>query len=87
MKSFTYVLPRTLDEASLAAKKPGALLKAAGIDVVDRQKERKHGSQEIVNLLPMKRDLSRIDEAQGCITIGALATLALAGLGTRRRRR
>ena len=76
MKSFTYVLPRTLDEASLAAKKPGALLKAAGIDVVDRQKERKHGSQEIVNLLPMKRDLSRIDEAQGGITIGALATLA-----------
>jgi len=76
MKSFTYVLPRTLDEASLAAKKPGALLKAAGIDVVDRQKERKHGSHEIVNLLPMKRDLSRIDDAEGGITIGALATLA-----------
>ena len=76
MRPFSYVVPKTLDEASTAAKKPGALLKAAGIDVVDRMKERKHDAKELVSLLPLKDRLAQIANDGGGVRIGALATLA-----------
>ena len=76
MKPFTYVLPHSLAEAEAAAKRPGAVLKAAGIDLVDRMKERVALPAEVVNLLPLQKDLSGLagDAAQG-LTIGALTTL------------
>jgi|KBSSwiStaDraftv2_1062776.scaffolds.fasta_scaffold300943_2 xanthine dehydrogenase YagS FAD-binding subunit len=76
MKPFTYVLPHSLAEAEAAAKRPGAVLKAAGIDLVDRMKERVATPAEVVNLLPLQKDLSGLagDAAQG-LTIGALTTL------------
>jgi xanthine dehydrogenase YagS FAD-binding subunit len=77
MKEFTYVLPRSLPEAEAAAKKPGATLKAAGIDLVDRMKERQFQPTEVVNLLLLQPDLGGITaDADGSMRIGALATLA-----------
>ncbi len=76
MRPFSYIVPRTLSEASIAAKKPGALLKAAGIDVVDRMKERKHDATELVSLLPLKDRLATIASDGLGVRIGALATLA-----------
>ena len=76
MKPFTYVLPHTLAEATAAAKKKGAVLKAAGIDLVDRLKERVEAPAEVVNLLPLKSELSGIaTDADGSLRIGALTTL------------
>lgn len=76
MKSFSYVLPHNLDEANKAAKKPGALIKAAGIDVVDLLKERRIAPKELVNLLPLADQLAGIaPEADGGLRIGALTTL------------
>jgi xanthine dehydrogenase YagS FAD-binding subunit len=76
MKPFTYVLPHTVAEASAAAAKQGARLKAAGIDLVDRLKERIETPSEIVNLLPLKRELAGTAPANdGSIRIGALTTL------------
>lgn len=75
MKPFTYVLPHTLAEAQEAAARPGAMLKAAGIDVVDRLKERVDAPSEVVNLLPLRGELSGIASEQGSLRIGALTTL------------
>lgn len=76
MKPFTYVLPRDLAEAETAAQKPGAVLKAAGIDLVDRMKERILTPAEVVNLLPLHRELAGIaGEADGGLRLGALTTL------------
>lgn len=76
MNEFTYVLPRSLEEAETAAKKPAATLKAAGIDLVDRMKERQFRPTEVVSLLPLQKDLGGITtEADSSIRIGALATL------------
>lgn len=76
MKPFTYVVPSTLKEAEEAAKKPDTVLKAAGIDLVDRMKERLQTPAEIVNLLPLVDDLAGIAaSADGELRIGALTTL------------
>ena len=76
MKPFTYVLPHTLAEAGEAAKKPESILKGAGIDLVDRMKERLQTPAEIVNLLPLQKELAGIAvEANGELRIGALTTL------------
>lgn len=76
MKPFTYVLPHTLAEAGEAAKKPDSILKGAGIDLVDRMKERLQTPAEIVNLLPLQKELAGITvEANGELRIGALTTL------------
>lgn len=77
MKPFTYVLPRSLAEAEAAAKAPDTLLKGAGIDLVDRLKERLLTPARVVNLLPLQKELSTIAlDADGSLRIGALATLA-----------
>lgn len=76
MKPFTYVLPHTLAEATEAAQKKGAVLKGAGIDLVDRLKERIDTPAEIVNLLPLKKELSGLStDTDGSLRIGALTTL------------
>jgi xanthine dehydrogenase YagS FAD-binding subunit len=76
MKPFTYVVPRTLEEAAAAAKQPDTILKGAGIDVVDRMKERLQTPAQVVNLLPLKDTMAGIAvEADGSLRIGALTTL------------
>ena len=76
MKPFTYVVPKSLDEAKEAAAQPDAIVKGAGLDIVDRMKERLQTPQSIVNLLPLKSELAGIaTEENGDVRIGALTTL------------
>lgn len=76
MKPFTYVVPKNLAEAKEAAALPDTILKAAGLDIVDRMKERLQTPANIVNLLPLKDELKGISvAADGSIQIGALTTL------------
>ncbi|MCA8965200.1 MAG: FAD binding domain-containing protein [Planctomycetes bacterium] len=95
MKPFTYVVPHSLAEAAEAAAQPDTIVKGAGIDLVDRMKERLVTPAQIVNLLPLAKDLAGVSVAgNGEVTIGAATTLtqleqnaalanpALAGLRT-----
>ncbi len=76
MKPFTYVVPQSLAEACEASQKPNTLLKGAGIDLIDRMKERLQTPEQIVNLLPLKDELAGVAvEANGELRIGALTTL------------
>jgi xanthine dehydrogenase YagS FAD-binding subunit len=77
MKPFTYVLPQTLAEASAAAKQPDTVLKGAGIDLIDRMKERLQTPAQVVNLLPLHKEMAGVAvAADGSVTIGAGTTLA-----------
>ena len=75
MKNFDYVQARTADEAATAALQPGAVLKGAGIDLLERVKEGVTKPSALVNLLGVK-DLAGIKQEGDRIRIGALATLA-----------
>ena len=76
MKPFTYVVPENLEQALDAAKQPDTVLKGAGIDLVDRMKERLQTPARVVNLLPLKADLAGIaSEDGGALRIGAATTL------------
>src|SRR5436190_11481949 len=76
MKPFTYVLPKSLAEAGAAGKETDTVLKGAGIDLVDRMKERLQTPARVVNLLPLTADLAGVSaEADGSVRIGALTTL------------
>lgn len=76
MKPFTYVLPKTLAEASEAGKQPDTVLKGAGIDLIDRMKERLQTPTHVVNLLPLHKELGAITAAaDGSVRLGAGATL------------
>ena len=76
MKPFTYVLPATLAEAATAAAAERTVLKAAGIDLVDRMKERLQTPERVVNLLPLKDELAGVAaDGAGELRIGALTTL------------
>jgi xanthine dehydrogenase YagS FAD-binding subunit len=76
MRPFTYVVPETLAQAADAAKQPDTVLKGAGIDLVDRMKERLQTPAAVVNLLPLQRELAGLTiDADGALTIGAATTL------------
>lgn len=76
MKPFTYIVPKSLAEAAAAGKQADTIFKAAGIDVVDRMKERLVTPQQVVNLLPLKDELAGVAvDAQGELRIGASTTL------------
>jgi xanthine dehydrogenase YagS FAD-binding subunit len=77
MKPFTYVVPTSLAEAATAGKQPDTLLKGAGIDLIDRMKERLQTPAQVVNLLPLKDELAGIAvEPNGELRIGALTTIS-----------
>ncbi len=77
MKPFTYVVPKTLGEACGAADQPDTVLKGAGIDLIDRMKERLQTPANVVNLLPLRADLAGIaTSAAGELRLGAMTTLA-----------
>lgn len=76
MKPFTYVLPKTLAEATTEGARPDTVLKGAGIDLVDRMKERLQTPTHVVNLLPLRAELAGVAvDAAGELRIGALTTL------------
>ncbi|MCA8974226.1 MAG: FAD binding domain-containing protein [Planctomycetes bacterium] len=76
MREFTYVIPHSLQEAAAAAARPDTIVKAAGLDLVDRMKERLVTPKEVVNLLPLGRELAGVTvEADGGLSIGAMTTL------------
>jgi xanthine dehydrogenase YagS FAD-binding subunit len=77
MKPFTYVVPKSLQDASDEAKKPNTLLKGAGVDLIDRMKERLQTPERIVNLLPLKDELAGVAvDSNGELRLGALTTLS-----------
>ena len=77
MRNFAYVLPESIDQAQMAAKEKGAVIKAGGIDLLDLMKGDIIQPDKLVNLLTIKgpalREISRKDDG---LHIGALATLA-----------
>ena len=76
MKPFTYIVPGKLAEAAAAAAQPDTVLKGAGIDLVDRMKERLQTPANVVHLLPLKDELAGIAaQADGSLRIGATTTL------------
>jgi xanthine dehydrogenase YagS FAD-binding subunit len=77
MKSFAYVLPESVDQASLEAMKKGAILKAGGVDLLDLMKGNIIAPERLVNLshvrTPALREIALKDDG---LHIGALVTLA-----------
>jgi xanthine dehydrogenase YagS FAD-binding subunit len=77
MRNFAYVLPDSLEQASLAALEKGSLLKAGGVDVLDLMKGDIIQPERLVNLLTIKtpsmREIALKDDG---LHIGALVTLA-----------
>ncbi len=75
-----FELIRVEDLASAAREgkaNPDGVFKAAGIDLLDRMKERQFQPKALVDLLGMRKDLAGIQvAADGSVSIGALTTLA-----------
>lgn len=81
MNRFAYLVPQSFEAAAklLAGLPPrsSVLVKAGGIDVLDRLKERIDTPQQVLNLLALRGEAARIGAtAGGVVEIGALATLA-----------
>jgi xanthine dehydrogenase YagS FAD-binding subunit len=77
MKAFEFLRPRTLQAAAAAMRdSEGALLKAGGIDVIERMKERLDEPERIVGLVDVGDEARAIRVDGDRISVGALATLA-----------
>lgn len=77
MKAFAYIRPRDTEQAAKAlAETEGALIKASGIDLLDRMKERVDEPEVLVGLVDVEAfDAIEVEEGGG-IRIGAGTTLA-----------
>ena len=82
MKAFTFVRPDSIEAASKAAAEKGSVLKAGGIDLLDRMKERVDEPDRVVWLGDVSHPgireilLATRDEQQVAVLIGSLVTLA-----------
>ncbi|MDJ0973512.1 MAG: FAD binding domain-containing protein [Planctomycetota bacterium] len=77
MKAFAYIRPQSAEAAAAAlADNDGALIKANGIDLLDRMKERVDEPNALVGLVDVEAFDSIEVEEDGGIRIGAGATLA-----------
>ncbi|MBX3157319.1 MAG: FAD binding domain-containing protein [Deltaproteobacteria bacterium] len=74
MKSFEWVQPESVAEATAALAHPGAMALAGGVDLLDRLKERVDAPSRLVSL--RRLPLAEIVEADGETAIGARVTLA-----------
>ena len=74
MRPFEMILSEKL-EGAIKAAHGGATVKAAGIDLLDRMKERVESPKTIINLMPLSKQMSDIAAKGGDVVIGALATL------------
>jgi xanthine dehydrogenase YagS FAD-binding subunit len=76
MRSFSYVLPDTLEQASEQAKLKGSVLKAGGVDLLDLMKGDIIAPERLVNLSTIKtpgiREVNLKDDG---LHVGALVTL------------
>lgn len=75
MKSFELLRPKT-PQAAVGVLGDGALLKAGGVDVLDRMKERVDEPDRVVSLVDLGADHATIAREGDRIRIGAGATLA-----------
>lgn len=76
MKAFTFVRPRTLEQAAAEAAVPSSLLKAGGVDVLDRLKERVDEPDRVVGLVDVGDAARQIAlRPDGSVLLGALVTL------------
>ncbi len=75
MRPFSLIVPNDLAEASTRSAANDSELKAAGMDVLDRLKERVFPPANVVSLLPLRAELSGIDVEASGVRIGALTTL------------
>ncbi len=77
MRNFSYVMPQTIEAASIAAAQKNSVLKAGGIDLLDLMKGDLVRPDHLVNLLsvgsPALREVAVKDDG---LHIGALVTLA-----------
>ena len=71
-RSFTYLSPRTLDEAIAALQQPGAHALAGGTDFVVHLRSRALRPTQVVDLHDL--GLADVREDDGKVTIGALST-------------
>ncbi|MFO1052877.1 MAG: FAD binding domain-containing protein [Planctomycetota bacterium] len=78
MNPFALTLPTDLAQAR-QAHKDGAVFKAAGIDLVDRLKERKESLPELVDLLRLKSAFGENRKTDTGIALSALSTLRAIG--------
>jgi xanthine dehydrogenase YagS FAD-binding subunit len=77
MRSFAYVLPETIEQASQQAALKGSLLKAGGVDVLDMMKGKLIAPERLVNLHSVKAPgLREIAVKDDGLHVGALVTLA-----------
>ncbi|MCC6784053.1 MAG: FAD binding domain-containing protein [Planctomycetes bacterium] len=74
MNPFTLHLCADLAEAR-AASGDGTVYKAAGIDLIDRLKERKEALPQLVDVSRLRKDLGGITVDSDALRLGALATL------------
>ena len=75
MRPFSLIVPTDLADASTQGAANDAVFKAAGMDLVDRMKERIDSPPKVVNLLSLRTDLSGINVEASGVRIGALSTL------------
>lgn len=75
MKAFELLRPTTF-EAAVDALGDGGLLKAGGIDVLDRLKERVDEPDRVVSLVDLGAEGAAIERDGGRVRIGARVTLA-----------
>ncbi|MGE0141991.1 MAG: xanthine dehydrogenase family protein subunit M [Planctomycetota bacterium] len=74
MQSFQLTIPKTL-AAAVTALGDDAIFKAAGIDLLDRLKERKERFANLVDLTRLPAEMGGISKDGSRVRIGALATL------------
>jgi xanthine dehydrogenase YagS FAD-binding subunit len=74
MKPFELSVPEDL-AAAVRKAGPEATYKAAGIDLIDRMKERVLEPGNLVDLLPLERELRHVRADDAGLTIGALTPL------------
>lgn len=72
MKAFTFVRPASIEEASKAAAVKGSVIKAGGIDLLDRMKERVDEPDRVVWLGEIGGDAKAIVVTQGSKGAGSL---------------
>lgn len=80
MNAFEWIAPKTHELVSEAAKVPNAVLKAGGVDLLDRLKNNIESPARVVSLQAVKGMGGIEGDAKSGLTLGAMATLAqLAG--------
>jgi xanthine dehydrogenase YagS FAD-binding subunit len=75
VSGFEWVEPATVEDAVRALSAKGAVVKAGGVDLVDRLKERLETPTRLVSLRRV-RGLDLLAEAEGGLEVGPLVTLA-----------